>query len=97
MESQPETSITRPYSLIAASALLSLPGQDPIIGSPPPKLAITIKGLEGREHINLEAISKDADSSFVIPGVTQEFFVTSKGGEYFFVPSVSTLQRLANK
>ncbi|KAH7884493.1 hypothetical protein F5I97DRAFT_1811771 [Phlebopus sp. FC_14] len=29
------------------------------------------------------------------PGVPQQFFVNSRGGEYFFVPSISTLQQLA--
>lgn len=30
------------------------------------------------------------------PGVPQEFFVTSHGGEYFFVPSIKTLRMWAN-
>ena len=29
------------------------------------------------------------------PGVPQEFFVTSHGGEYFFVPSIKTLRMWA--
>ena len=29
------------------------------------------------------------------PGVPQEFFVTSHGGEYFFVPPISTLKMWA--
>ena len=29
------------------------------------------------------------------PGVPQQFFVTSRGGEYFFVPPISTLKAWA--
>ena len=29
------------------------------------------------------------------PGVPQEFFINSRGGEYFFVPSISTLERIS--
>ena len=29
------------------------------------------------------------------PGVPNPFFVTSHGGEYFFVPSVSTIKQIA--
>jgi hypothetical protein len=29
------------------------------------------------------------------PGVPQEFFINSRGGEYFFVPSISTLKYIS--
>ncbi|KAG8775972.1 hypothetical protein FRC12_001166 [Ceratobasidium sp. 428] len=73
-------------------------GQDPIIGAPPlpATVTLTISGMDGREDIDMLAQGKLKDTAFSVSGVEQQFFVTSRGGEYFFVPSVSELKRLAS-
>lgn len=81
-----------------------LTGQDPILGSGksaingtaniksdgPVVLRVTNDTLETYEVMG---IAKKVDTS--LETFTPEFFVTSRGGEYFFVPSVSTLKILA--
>ncbi|CUA72928.1 Dye-decolorizing peroxidase msp1 [Rhizoctonia solani] len=72
-------------------------GQDPIIGAPPlpASVTLTISGMDGREDIDMLAAGRLKDTAFALSGSEQQFFVTSRGGEYFFVPSVSELKRLA--
>jgi len=84
-------------------------GQDPIIGAPPLKKTVhaTAEGsdlAEGQVTMRVADKGKEFDvTGFAkvrgasAQDVKEDFFVTSRGGEYFFVPSVSTLQRLATK
>lgn len=89
---------------------MSVPGQDPILGGPPPPpTVVTIKGtaqsdLTPNQEITLLVDEKSGNQIRVdgftkAPTVTalseQKFFVTSRGGEYFFVPSISALKVLA--
>ncbi|KAG0708650.1 hypothetical protein DFH29DRAFT_426704 [Suillus ampliporus] len=62
-----------------------------------PGKAVTVV-IEGRNQAGLEV------SGFAIPsykgvqpppGIPQEFFINSRGGEYFFVPSISTLKSIS--
>ncbi|KDQ07943.1 hypothetical protein BOTBODRAFT_180290 [Botryobasidium botryosum FD-172 SS1] len=84
-------------------------GQDPIIGAPPLKDTVhaTAKGsdlAEGQVTMRVADDGKEFDvTGFAkvrdvsAQDVKEPFFVTSRGGECFFVPSVSTLRRLATK
>ena len=47
----------------------------------------------GDKEYQLAGVAKDADS--VAQELDEKFFVTSRGGEYFFVPSIATVKRLA--
>ncbi|KAG9008663.1 hypothetical protein FRB94_013070 [Tulasnella sp. JGI-2019a] len=84
-----------------SSASLQKHGQDPIIGSPPREIDIKdnheklllVKSLDQKEQIVIRPLNFKPDTA---TDPRQPFFVTSRGGEYFFVPSVSELQRLAN-
>ncbi|KAF8869718.1 hypothetical protein CPB84DRAFT_1803607 [Gymnopilus junonius] len=85
--------------------------QDGITGSPevpaaPDTIVLDDKTVTSGKQVVLNAIDKSTSNTYTITGViqkrdtsatafTQEFFVTSRGGEYFFTPSVSTLQAWA--
>jgi hypothetical protein len=60
--------------------------------------AITVM-VQGKDEQQLE-VSGFALPSYAgaqpPPGVPQEFFVNSRGGEYFFVPSISTLKDISS-
>ncbi|KAH7908198.1 hypothetical protein BJ138DRAFT_390834 [Hygrophoropsis aurantiaca] len=83
-------------------------GQDPILGGPEPVSKVTGAGnIEKDGQIQLVIQESNSWNQYRIsgwaekidPGLVkpeQKFFVTSRGGEYLFVPSVSTLQTWAN-
>ncbi|KAK7038734.1 hypothetical protein VNI00_010619 [Paramarasmius palmivorus] len=78
-------------------------GQDPILGGPKP-----VTGIQGEVDISqdgevtMQVINKqgeqyevDGFAKKIDPSVVsheQKFFVTSRGGEYYFVPSISTVK-----
>ncbi|KAG9028337.1 hypothetical protein FRB95_006564 [Tulasnella sp. JGI-2019a] len=64
-------------------------GQDPILGWPSQPDPIPDNGSRDC------TIKTSANAANSIANVTQEFFVTSRGGEYFFVPSLLALKQLA--
>lgn len=79
-------------------------GQDPIIGgpktiaAPPDGKTDTLCPDEGTlaltdgnsTKFGVTGFAKEVDTSAT--PYKQDFFVTSRGGEYFFVPSISTLE-----
>jgi len=77
-------------------------GQDPIIGGPPPPpVIIHTPEAIGEGEITV-TIDSEGSGTFVIDGfskpqsatvqvITPDNFVTSRGGEYSFTPSLSTL------
>lgn len=85
--------------------------QDGITGSPEAPalqdpIVIDSKTATSGRQVIINAIDKSTSDTYTITGTvqkrdtsatafTQEFFVTSRGGEYFFTPSVSTLQAWA--
>ncbi|OCH91041.1 Dyp-type peroxidase, partial [Obba rivulosa] len=85
-------------------------GQDPILGGPPPppasvditgKIDVPIKGEvtlrlrnKAGDLVDVEGFTKLTD--IAANNDPQQFFVTSRGGEYFFVPSVSFIKQLAH-
>ncbi|KAK7051605.1 hypothetical protein VNI00_004584 [Paramarasmius palmivorus] len=78
-------------------------GQDPILGGPKP-----VTGTQGEVDISqdgevtMQVINKKGDkyevdgfAKKIDPSVVsyeQKFFVTSRGGEYYFIPSISTVK-----
>ncbi|KAA1475652.1 Dyp-type peroxidase [Dentipellis sp. KUC8613] len=81
-------------------------GQDPIIGAPAPppvqaqasgnvpstgEVTVRIKNQAG-ESVDVAGFASRAP---VEPTTAQPFFVTSRGGEYFFVPSVSLVKQIS--
>lgn len=89
----------------AHDSYINSSGQDPIIGGGPKPISI----VDGQAAIPSEGevtlILADQNSKkYMVTGFakaiddseiafTQDFFVTSRGGEYFFVPSISTLAK----
>ncbi|KAI5989297.1 hypothetical protein EDD15DRAFT_2284759 [Pisolithus albus] len=81
-------------------------GQDPIIGGPQPRQQSSGQTDISQEgHVTLEVINRGG-VKFEVTGVAQKldtsattvvekFFVTSHGGEYYFVPSISTVKAWA--
>ena len=47
----------------------------------------------GNKQYQLAGVAKRVDSS--AQELNQKFFMTSRGGEYFFVPSISMVKSLA--
>ena len=77
-------------------------GQDPIIGGPPKTVAGTTTDLTKDGDVTLKLINTN-NEKYVVTGVAkkeergasafeQKFFTTSRGGEYYFVPSISTVK-----
>jgi len=82
-------------------------GQDPIIGGPQ-----AVTGTTGTTNITKEGVVtlkliNDNNETFEVLGVAkkeetgadsfqQEFFATSRGGEYYFVPSIETVKLWAS-
>jgi hypothetical protein len=78
-------------------------GQDPIIGGPKPVTIVDGQAeISGEGEVTLALVNKNA-KKFQVTGFAkaddtsatafeQGFFVTSHGGEYFFVPSIQTLK-----
>ncbi|CAL1712074.1 unnamed protein product [Somion occarium] len=83
-------------------------GQDPILGGPGPiaNADITSTGdlkLKGEVTVYLQdktgcqPLEINGFAKPYVPSVyTQDFFVTSRGGEYLFVPSIEMVKQLAN-
>lgn len=71
-------------------------GQDAIIGGPDKlwNIFLTLNN-GGGATIALTGLANTAASASDPPGVPPEYFITSRGGEYFFVPSVSTLDLIS--
>jgi len=81
-------------------------GQDPIIGGPQPRHQSSGQtNLSQDGQVTLQLINTDG-VKFEVTGVAQKvdtsatavqekFFVTSRGGEYYFVPSISTVKEWA--
>jgi len=71
--------------------------QTPIPAAQPGDAVTVI--VQGKDQQQLE-VSGFASPSYVgeqpPPGIPQDFFVNSRGGEYFFVPSISTLRDISN-
>ena len=78
-------------------------GQDPIIGSPAPKKTIVkAQGPIPDGEISLEVENTSPGVATVVvdgfsradvaPVITEDYFVNSRGGEYFFVPSISIVR-----
>jgi hypothetical protein len=86
-------------------------GQDPITGGPAPFLRAMTVEVDGkiREGSDIVLIAHDMKGEHVkvtgpaimlniVPSTRppkEEYFVTSRGGEYFFVPSVPVLKKWA--
>ena len=85
------------------------PGQDPILGAPAStptsvaiqgeadvpengEVAVRVKNKEGK-LVDIAGFARPAD--LAADADPQQFFVTSRGGEYFFVLSVSFVKELA--
>ncbi|KAL4068715.1 hypothetical protein V8B97DRAFT_1971347 [Scleroderma yunnanense] len=73
-------------------------GQDTIIGGPdkPYNISLTLSNGESAT-IALTGFANPPTSATDPPGVPPEYFITSRGGEWFFVPSVSTLNLISGK
>ncbi|KAF8185891.1 hypothetical protein K438DRAFT_1765670 [Mycena galopus ATCC 62051] len=87
-------------------------GQDPIIGGPPAVTEIPFVpqvAPKSGDQVNLKFVNPNGASIEVSgfatvqpagtadpPGVPSDYFVTSHGGEYFFVPPISTLKDWAS-
>jgi Dyp-type peroxidase family len=56
---------------------------------------VTVVLSNGNKEYQLAGVAKHADDS--TQELKQNFFVTSRGGEYFFVPSISEVKRLAEE
>ena len=56
---------------------------------------VTVVLSNGNKEYQLAGVAKHADSS--VQELDQKFFVTSRGGEYFFVPSIATVKKLATE
>ena len=82
-------------------------GQDPIIGGPPDSIQDSdfSVNLTQEGPVHLKVTAKDS-KRYTIHGIAkavntsasafeQEFFVTSRGGEWFFVPGINTLKEWA--
>jgi Dyp-type peroxidase family len=79
-------------------------GQDPIIGGPKPVSDVNGDvSIPGEGEVTLTVTDSNTSLRYVVTGFAkaydtsvtayeQDFFVTSHGGEYFFVPSLSTLK-----
>lgn len=66
--------------------------QDSIISGPDEPYSVFLKLSNGEgPTIAIEGQATTQPSTTNAPGVPPQFFITSRGGEYFFVPSVSTL------
>ncbi|KAJ7057445.1 hypothetical protein C8F01DRAFT_1256708 [Mycena amicta] len=72
---------------VSQVAYLRTPGVAPRSGD---QVNFTVDLNDSTVHVTGFAKVK-AQGATVPPGVSQDFFVTSHGGEYFFVPSISTL------
>ncbi|OBZ77251.1 Dye-decolorizing peroxidase msp1 [Grifola frondosa] len=84
-------------------------GQDPILGGPPKVVSATSVGSSdvqpGRvtlqfsngngQNVQVDGFAAPVNTSAT--GQPQRYFVTSRGGEYFFVPSLPTLRKWAGK
>lgn len=81
-------------------------GQDPITGSNPKVTvvddAIALNQKPESGQVTLAVVDSNTSEKYLVTGFPQQvndsadkftpdFFVTSHGGEYFFVPSISTL------
>ncbi|KAI3611319.1 hypothetical protein WG66_002137 [Moniliophthora roreri] len=78
-------------------------GQDPIIGGPKPVSGTTgTTDLSKEGEVTLQLINNN-DEKYEVAGIAkkvvqsatsfeQKFFVTSRGGDYYFVPSISTVK-----
>lgn len=85
----------------------SFTGQDPILGGPGPIADALITGLvnplplQGEVTVRLQGyesgpIEVDGFAKPYVPSIySQDFFVTSRGGEYLFVPSIEMVKQLA--
>ncbi|KAH7912670.1 hypothetical protein BJ138DRAFT_749872 [Hygrophoropsis aurantiaca] len=84
-------------------------GQDPILGGPEAVSNVDGTGnISAEGQVSLVIQQKNTSDTYTVTGWAKkrdtsakppfepEYFVTSRGGEYFFVPSVSTLQKWAN-
>jgi hypothetical protein len=58
------------------------------------QIFITATNKSTGENYEITGLLKKKDTSAV--DFQQDFFINSRGGEYFFVPSVSTLKDWAN-
>ncbi|KLO14875.1 Dyp-type peroxidase [Schizopora paradoxa] len=95
----------------ATSILPTNHGQDPIIGGPPDRLQESpiVAKLTSDRAIQLKVTSSADSRTYTVQGFaradptaldkdkefTQDFFVTSRGGEWFFVPGISALREWA--
>lgn len=83
-------------------------GQDPIIGGPPtvPNVGDPVD-LKGEGEVILNVVDKK-NTKYTVTGFAQkvntsataytpQYWVTSRGGEYFFVPSISTVKEWCDK
>ncbi|KAK7463479.1 hypothetical protein VKT23_006828 [Stygiomarasmius scandens] len=78
-------------------------GQDPIIGGPKPVTGTTgTTDISQDGEVTLNLVNKNGEK-YEVAGVAkkvvqsatsfdQKFFVTSRGGDYYFVPSISTVK-----
>lgn len=97
--------MTSPY--FGNCRFIVLSGQDPIIGGPPPVIDVYQKSMTNLSDIDNSTVTlriRGWSDDIVVSGSTtkrpktsstQDFFVTLRGGEHFFVPSISTLKKWA--